>query len=69
MGTEATRWIDAGTRLAKDPSAQVLCPRCARDYLLVEDERNPSDNEELERIMRCKNCGAMNVLRLRRPAM
>jgi hypothetical protein len=32
----------------------------------VEDVPNPNAPEELERIMRCPRCGAMNALRLRR---
>lgn len=67
MATEIQRWIEVGKLLAEDPAARVTCPRCQDSSLEVEDVRNPNDPDELERIMRCRKCGAMNILRLRRP--
>jgi hypothetical protein len=66
--TETRRWIEAGKTLAQDPAAQVACPSCEGSYLEIEDVRNPAAPEELERIMRCRQCGAMSALRLIRPA-
>lgn len=63
--TEIQRWIEAGKVLAQDPTARILCPKCQSEYLEVVDIRNPANPDELERIMRCPVCGAMNVLRLR----
>jgi DNA-directed RNA polymerase subunit M/transcription elongation factor TFIIS len=68
MTAETTQWVEAGKLLAEDPNARVLCPKCDDSTLEVEDVRNPNAPEELERIMRCAKCGAMNALRLRRPA-
>ena len=68
MNAETHRWIEAGKAIATDRNAKVRCPRYEDDFLLVEDVRNPRAPDELERIMKCPKCGAMNVLRLRRPA-
>lgn len=68
MKSKSQRWVEAGKVLAEDPTARVSCPRCENSTLEVEDVRNPNTLEELERIMSCGECGAMNVLRLRRPA-
>jgi phage FluMu protein Com len=66
MSAETQRWIEAGKAIALDSNAKVKCPRFEDDFLLVEDVRNPQSPDELERIMKCPRCGAMNVLRLRR---
>ena len=68
MATETQRWIEAGKLIAKDRLARVLCPRFEHAYLEVEDIPNPADPEELERIMKCPECGATNALRIRRRA-
>jgi hypothetical protein len=67
MSAETQRWIQAGKVIASDPNAKVKCPRFEDDFLVVEDVPNPRTPEELERIMKCPKCGAMNILRLRRP--
>jgi phage FluMu protein Com len=68
MDGETQRWIEAGKAIAADPNARVKCPRCEDDLLVVQDVSNPRAPDELERIMKCPKCGAMNVLRLRRPS-
>jgi len=67
MTHERQRWIEAGKTLAASPLTQVPCPRCEDSCLEIQDVRSPNAPEELERIMRCPKCGAVNVLRLRRP--
>jgi uncharacterized C2H2 Zn-finger protein len=67
MNDETQRWIEAGKAIAADPQAKIICPRCADEFLEVEDFSNPSAPDEIERVMKCPKCGAWNSLRLRRP--
>ena len=54
-------WIAAGKLIAADPNAVVVCPAHRDGNLIVEDI--PINNsEKFERIMRCPNCGARNIL-------
>jgi Zn finger protein HypA/HybF involved in hydrogenase expression len=66
MATKAQKWIEAGKLIANNPKAKVLCPQCEENDLDVQDVKNEKNPSELERIMSCSNCGAKNVLRLKR---
>jgi uncharacterized C2H2 Zn-finger protein len=67
MNEETQRWVKAGSLISEDPKGLVKCPKCQKEYLEVQDIRDRSDPELLERYMKCPLCGAWNVLRLRRP--
>ena len=68
VASETQRWIEAAKVLSDDATALVRCPRCLEGPLLVRDIRNKLDPELLERVLTCSACGAMNALRMRRPA-
>jgi hypothetical protein len=59
MKESSRRWLDAGITLAKNPSAQVLCPQCEAARLTVTDA---FAGDCIERWMRCPACGAYNTL-------
>jgi len=61
LSPEGRRWIEAGKILAVDASAQVKCPVCEEDYLVVTDVRW-KDGVHVDRHMQCPNCRARNVL-------
>ena len=63
---ERQRWIEAAKQLGADASATVRCPRCDAAELTVQDVPFERDPSQLERILRCPTCGAMNALRMRR---
>jgi DNA-directed RNA polymerase subunit M/transcription elongation factor TFIIS len=67
MKEESKRWIKAGSIPSNDPNAKVLCPKCQRNNLIVEDIRCESEPEMLERYLKFTKCGSYNILRLRRP--
>jgi hypothetical protein len=58
---ESRRWLEAGKALATDPAAVVKCPVCQEGNLTVRDVPI-AGTLKFERIMRCQNCGAFNVL-------
>jgi predicted RNA-binding Zn-ribbon protein involved in translation (DUF1610 family) len=64
---KSEKWIKAGIVLGNDLNAKVKCPECEQVYLRVEDVRNDSNPNELERILLCLSCGSYNILRLKRP--
>ncbi len=66
MTTKTQKWIEAGKLIADNPEVKVLCPQCEQNNLEVQDVRNEYNSLELERIMYCSNCGARNILRLKR---
>jgi hypothetical protein len=56
-------WIEAGSLLARDRSARIVCPSCGRGVLIVSDEPTP-DGTHVERWMRCNACGNANTILL-----
>lgn len=61
LSTESRRWIEAGKRLAVDPTAEVVCPVCQGANLMVTDVLW-KDGIHLDRHIQCPECGARNVL-------
>ena len=61
MNDEAKRWLEAGSRLNKDPKARVSCPACRGAALQLSDVLGAS---ALERVMSCPKCGARNFVLL-----
>jgi hypothetical protein len=59
--TVATRWIEAGKKLAADAHAEVLCPVREDADLIATDVPVPG-SQKIERIMECPKCGARNIL-------
>lgn len=67
MSDMRRQWISAGSVLAVDPRAQVLCPNCRTAVLEVEDVPANEDGSIFARYLRCPHCGAVEILdRLRR---
>ncbi|MCQ1528818.1 hypothetical protein [Lutispora saccharofermentans] len=66
ISSKTQKWIEAGKLIAENPDAKILCPECEQNNLEVKDIRNDNNVSELERIMYCSNCGARNILRLKR---
>ena len=64
--TKTQRWIEAGKLIAENSDTKILCPECEQKNLEVQDIRNEYNPSEFERIMYCSNCGARNILRLKR---
>jgi hypothetical protein len=54
-------WIAAGKILAIDPDAVIDCPE-HHDGTLVVQDIPIANTKKFERIMRCPNCGARNIL-------
>jgi uncharacterized C2H2 Zn-finger protein len=63
VDAEWQRWVEAAKVLARDPTAQVLCPRHGDAYLQVTDVSATEDPSQVERYLRCPVCGATNVIR------
>ena len=61
MNKVTERWIRAGTILAADPTAKVLCPQCGDGYLEVSDEVGDRTGG-FDRYLRCPICDATEVL-------
>jgi hypothetical protein len=59
MKESSRKWHDAAITLAKNPSAQVLCPQCEAARLTVTDALA---GDSMERWMRCPSCAACNTL-------
>lgn len=57
------RWLEAGKRLARDSEAKILCPVCQQATLTVQDVPLEGTNR-FERLLRCPQCDAANVLLL-----
>lgn len=66
MSSSTLEWIAAGKILSNNPEDKVICPECKKDYLKVQDVKNDSNPNELERYIFCQSCGSKNILRLRR---
>lgn len=66
MDTEHDRWVAAGTALAIDPLARVICPRCGSASLTVQDTPL-GQTGGVERHLRCPTCGAYEAILMRRP--
>jgi C4-type Zn-finger protein len=61
------KWIEAAGILSVDPNAQVPCPNCEEDVLIVADVPYEKDPTMFSRYLRCQRCGAFEVIdRLRR---
>ncbi len=60
------KWIAAGKILAVDPTAKVRCPVCGEADLIATDVP-VEGGKKFERIMRCPNCGARNILLMNKP--
>jgi hypothetical protein len=58
------KWLEAGIKLAKDPTALVPCPDCGKKNLKVLDGKS---GDLLERWMQCPACFSLNTLRMSRP--
>jgi len=54
-------WLQAGSALARDPTARVACPTCGRGVLVVTDAP-VMDGSRIERWMRCDTCGSANTM-------
>jgi DNA-directed RNA polymerase subunit RPC12/RpoP len=54
-------WIAAGTLLGTDPKAEVRCPACEKENLVVMDVAIEGSNK-LDRYMNCPNCRSWNVM-------
>jgi len=61
MGSATQRWIDAGTRIARDPDAKVACPACSAAELDVTVVEHP-DAGGWDLYLVCPACGAQNVV-------
>jgi hypothetical protein len=57
--------IEAGKRLAIDPTVVVPCPVCGNANLVVQDVPIEG-SKKFERIMRCLACGSQNILLMTR---
>lgn len=66
MISKTQRWIEAGKLIADNPYVKIKCPECEQNDLEVQDIKNKYNPSEFERIMYCSNCGARNILRLKR---
>jgi len=67
MRSEVTRrWIDAGKIIAESAKAEVICPVCQSAVLKIWDVSSDCNEALFERHMFCENCGAYNILRLKR---
>ncbi len=60
--TSSRRWIEVGKVLALDATAEVPCPELCGGTLQAFDIDCPGDPEHFERVLRCDNCGAHNIL-------
>jgi uncharacterized Zn finger protein len=60
INKENEKWIEAARIICCNSSEKILCPRCGKAFLIVEDVR--AGLSKFERIMRCKNCGAYNAI-------
>lgn len=60
------RWVHAGTSIALNPAAKILCPVCQKEYLEVTDIISENTPSVISRRMLCPDCGACNELRLTR---
>ncbi len=67
MKESSKMWVKAACVLGTDPNKEFLCPECQQCNLAVEDVTFEKDPELFERYLRCPNCKAWNVMRLRRP--
>jgi len=65
ISIKSRKWVEAGKILSKDPYAQVKCPTCEQDILVVQDVRNERNLDEFERIIQCPICIAYNALRMK----
>ena len=69
MDDTRRKWIEAAAILAENPQAQVPCPKCGWEYLEVSDVVYERDPTMFSRYLRCRQCGATEVIdRLRKPA-
>jgi len=64
LGTqgEIDGWVAAGTVLARDPRAAVLCPVCQEAHLTVLDSPLYGSPPRIDRHLWCKRCGAKNIV-------
>lgn len=58
------RWLEIAARLAVEPEARCLCPRCGQYVVEVRDVR--VDEVFLERVLTCPECGQGEAVLLRR---
>jgi len=56
------KWIEAGKILGKTPEAKVLCPTCGEGFLQVMDYPQADEPNRVTRYLRCRRCGAQEVL-------
>lgn len=66
MKDRRKKWIEAGNRLAEDPTRVVSCPACGKATLEVFDVPL-GDTGGVERYLRCPACGATESLLIRHP--
>ena len=57
-------WIDAAKRLAADPSARVLCPKC-KHYILDVRDKEVNDTH-IERTLTCPECNVSEAIYMKK---
>lgn len=57
-------WIDAAKRLAVDPTAKVLCPKCKFYMLDVRDEE--VSESHIERVLTCPECNVSEAIYMKK---
>jgi DNA-directed RNA polymerase subunit RPC12/RpoP len=59
------KWVEAAKILAEDVTATVRCPERDDGRLIVSDQVFAAEPTMMERTLRCEQCGARNVIRMR----
>lgn len=59
------QWLEAAKRLASDPTARVLCPKCRHYVLDVRDKA--VSGSHIERQLVCPECNTQEFIYMKKP--